>query len=111
MVAIPIAYDQPGIAARIAHHGVGKFMEVEDLTVEGLSHLIQKVLSDPGYRKRAQYFRRVIAETNGLDLAADVIERAFLTRAAVTRASVLSGATPSFFSYEPALKLRRSAID
>ena len=33
MVAIPIGYDQPGVAARIAHHGVGEFMEVEDLTV------------------------------------------------------------------------------
>jgi zeaxanthin glucosyltransferase len=73
MVAIPIGYDQPGIAARIAHHGV----EVQDLSIEGLSQLIAKVLRDPGYSNRAQYFRRMIAETRGLDLAADVIERAF----------------------------------
>lgn len=83
MVAIPIGYDQPGVAARVAHHGVGEFMEVEGLTVEGLSQLIQRVLKDSGYRNRSQYFRRVIAETNGLDLAADVIERALLTRADV----------------------------
>lgn len=83
MVAIPIGYDQPGVAARIAHHGVGEFIEIEDLTVEGVSQLIAKVLGDPGYSKRAQYFRRVIAETGGLDIAADVIERAFLTRAVV----------------------------
>jgi zeaxanthin glucosyltransferase len=83
MVAIPIGYDQPGVAARIAHHGVGEFMEVEEVTVEGLSRLIQKVLGDPRYRIRAQHFRRVIAQTRGLDLAADVIERAFLTRADV----------------------------
>jgi UDP-glucoronosyl and UDP-glucosyl transferase len=31
MVAIPIGFDQPGIAARIAYHGVGEFIEVEDL--------------------------------------------------------------------------------
>ena len=83
MVAIPIGYDQPGVAARIAHHGVGEFIEIEDLTVEGVSQLIAKVLGDPGYSKRAQYFRRVIAETGGLDIAADLIERAFLTRAVV----------------------------
>lgn len=77
MVAIPIGYDQPGVAARIAHHGVGEFIEVEDLTIEGLSELIQKVLDDPGYRERASYFQKVIAETRGLDLAADVIEQAF----------------------------------
>jgi zeaxanthin glucosyltransferase len=81
MVAIPIGYDQPGVAARIAHHGVGEFMEVEDLTVEGLSRLIQKVLQDPRYRIRVRHFRRAIGQTRGLDLAGDVIERAFLTRA------------------------------
>jgi zeaxanthin glucosyltransferase len=85
MVAIPIGYDQPGIAARIAHHGVGEFMEVEQLTVEGLSERIQGVLSDPRYRIRAQHFASVIAETRGLDLAAAVIERAFLTRSVVGR--------------------------
>jgi len=77
MVAIPIGFDQPGVAARIAHHGVGEFMEVDDLTVEGLTTLIRKVLKDSRYRDRSQYFRRVIAEARGLDVAADVIERAF----------------------------------
>jgi len=67
LVAIPIGYDQPGVAARIASHGVGEFVEVEDLTIEGLSRLIAKVLRDPDYRSRAQYFRRVIAKTRGLD--------------------------------------------
>lgn len=79
MVAIPIGYDQPGVAARVAHHGVREFMEVVGLTVERLSQLIQRVLKDSDYRNRAQYFRRVIAETDGLELAADVIERALLT--------------------------------
>ena len=83
MIAIPIGYDQPGVAARIAHHGVGEFMEVEHLTAEALSDRIRGVLSDPRYRIRAQHFAGVIAQTHGLDLAADVIEQAFLTRAAV----------------------------
>ena len=77
MVAIPIAYDQPGVAARIAHHGVGEFLNLEDLTEERLFGLIQKVLNDAGYRDKAHYFQKVIAETRGLDIAADVIEQAF----------------------------------
>ena len=77
MVAIPIGYDQPGIAARIAHHGVGEFVEVGDLTVEVLSELIKRVRKNPSYRDKARYFQKVIARTQGLDLAADVIERAF----------------------------------
>ena len=77
MVAIPIGFDQPGIAARIAYHGVGEFIEVGELTQEHLSELIQKVLKNPGYRDKARYFQKVIAETRGLDIAADVIEQAF----------------------------------
>jgi zeaxanthin glucosyltransferase len=77
MVAIPIGFDQPGVAARIAHHGVGEFVEVENLTVDRLHGLIQKVLETPGYREKAHYFRRVITQARGLDMAADVLERAF----------------------------------
>jgi MGT family glycosyltransferase len=76
MVAIPIAYDQPGIAARIAHHGVGEFVELENLSVDTLLELIRKVLTNRSYAERADYFKEIIAKTRGLDIAADVIERA-----------------------------------
>jgi zeaxanthin glucosyltransferase len=77
MVAIPIGYDQPGVAARIAHHGVGEFVDIEDLTVERVRELIEKVLNSPAYGEKARWFQKVIAETRGLDVAAEVIERAF----------------------------------
>ena len=77
MVAIPIGYDQPGTAARIAYHGTGEFIEVDELTTGCLRGLIVKVLQDPSYRERADYFRKVISKTRGLDVAADIIEQAF----------------------------------
>jgi zeaxanthin glucosyltransferase len=77
MVAIPIGYDQPGTAARIAHHGTGEFIEVDELTTERLRELVEKVLQDPSYRARADYFEKVIAKTRGLDRAADIVEQAF----------------------------------
>ena len=77
IVAIPIGFDQPGIAARVAYHGVGEFVEMGELTPERLSRLIGRVRQNPSYRDKARYFQRVIARTHGLDLAADVIERAF----------------------------------
>jgi MGT family glycosyltransferase len=77
MVAIPIAYDQPGVAARIAHHRVGEFINLEDLTAELLLVAIQAVLRNPNYSNQARYFKEVIAKTRGLDVAADVIEQAF----------------------------------
>ena len=75
MVAIPIGYDQPGVAARIAYHGVGEFVEVGDLTVDRLLELIQRVATNQDYRVRARYFRDVIAKTRGLEVAAEIIEQ------------------------------------
>ena len=77
MVAIPVGYDQPGVAARIAHHGVGEFVELEDLSVRNVRRLIRQVSSDPRYRRKARWFQRVIAQRSGLEMAAGVIERAF----------------------------------
>jgi MGT family glycosyltransferase len=77
MVAIPIAYDQPGVAARIAYHGTGEFIEVDELTTDRLRGLIEKVLQGPSYRERAEYFQKVISKTRGLDMAADIIDQVF----------------------------------
>jgi zeaxanthin glucosyltransferase len=75
MVAIPIGYDQPGVAARIAYHGVGEFVEVGDLTVDRLLELMRLVATNQDYRVRARYFREVIAKTRGLETAAEIIEQ------------------------------------
>ena len=77
MVAIPIGYDQPGVASRISHHGVGEFVEIGDLTARRLSELIAKVTSKPSYRSKARWFQKVLRKTRGLDVAADIIERVF----------------------------------
>ncbi len=77
MVALPIGYDQPGVAARIQYHGVGESIEIESLTGELMLHAIRKVLEDPSYGERAQYLKKAIAKGRGLDVAADVIEKTF----------------------------------
>jgi zeaxanthin glucosyltransferase len=77
MVAIPIGYEQPGVACRIAYHGVGEFVELGDLTAGRLTELIAKVRSNPSYRDKAHWFQKTIKEKHGLDVAADIVERAF----------------------------------
>jgi zeaxanthin glucosyltransferase len=77
MVAIPIGYDQPGVASRIGYHGVGEFLEIGNLTAGGLKEMVAKVSSNPSYRDKAQWFRRILKKTRGLDVAADIIERVF----------------------------------
>jgi hypothetical protein len=50
---------------------------VDELTTERLRELVEKVLQDPSYRARADYFQTVIAKTRGLDGAADIVEQVF----------------------------------
>jgi MGT family glycosyltransferase len=77
MVAIPIGYDQPGIANRISYHGVGEFVDLDDLTARRLSELIAKVTSNPSYRDKACWFQDLLRENRGPDVATDIIERVF----------------------------------
>jgi MGT family glycosyltransferase len=77
LVAIPVTGEQPGVAARIAYRKVGKFIPVAELSAGQLRALIDEVLSDPVYRENANQLRTAILNTNGLQLAADITERAF----------------------------------
>ena len=80
MVAIPIGYEQPGVASRIAYQGVGEFVELENLTTQRLAEQIAKVRSNPSYREKAHWFRKIIKQTRGLEVAAGIVERAFRDR-------------------------------
>jgi zeaxanthin glucosyltransferase len=105
MVAIPVGFDQPGVAARIAYHGVGEFVEIGNLTPRRLTHLIAKITGNPSYRDKAAWFRKVLAETRGLDVAADIIERAFEERfedqSAVIRTRMLAASSAEETSFLP----------
>jgi MGT family glycosyltransferase len=77
MVAIPVSNDQPGVAARITHTKTGAYVPIQEMTASRLSALIDEVLSNPEYRQNANNMKQVIAETNGLEKAADLLEQAF----------------------------------
>jgi MGT family glycosyltransferase len=77
MVAIPVGYEQPGIAARIAYHGVGESLALGELTVENLANKIQRVRTNSSYYDKARFMQKAIARTRGLDQAAELIEDAF----------------------------------
>ena len=79
-VAIPITFDQPGVAARIVAKKTGVTMPFEKLTSDRLSTLLREVLSNAVYRENARKFQDVIAKTNGLSRAADLVEQALGVR-------------------------------
>jgi zeaxanthin glucosyltransferase len=73
-VAIPVSYDQPGVAARIADKKTGVVTSLDKLTADHLSTLLNEVLNDSTYRDNARKLQKAIAQTNGLSVAADLVE-------------------------------------
>src|SRR5215831_4714494 len=73
-VAIPVTYDQPGVAARITHQKTGVATPLDKLTADHLAFLLNEVLTDPTYRENSRKLQKSIAEANGLSAAADLIE-------------------------------------
>jgi zeaxanthin glucosyltransferase len=76
-VAIPVTNDQPGVAARITAHQTGVVESLEELNESCLSRSLDEVLNNSRYRDNARKLQRTIAKTNGVSVAADLIEEAF----------------------------------
>jgi zeaxanthin glucosyltransferase len=80
MVAIPIANDQPGVAARIAWTGTG---EVVSLSKSGSSRLraaVKRVLTEDSYKQNAVRLQAAIRRAGGVSRAADIVEQVAQTR-------------------------------
>ena len=73
-VAVPVTFDQPGVAARIAHHQTGVVTSLEKLTADHLSTLLDEVLTNSIYRDNSRKLQKAIAQTNRLSVA-DLIEQ------------------------------------
>jgi UDP:flavonoid glycosyltransferase YjiC (YdhE family) len=76
MVAIPIANDQPGVAARLVRLGVAELVPLRELNEQSTHSAVTKVLADPAYRQAAHEWQRKIAEGQGLQRAAEIVEQA-----------------------------------
>jgi MGT family glycosyltransferase len=74
MVAIPLAHDQPAIAARLARLGIAEVLPVMRLTVGKIHRAVTRVLNDPTYRCAAVKMQAELHSLNGLQRAVDVIE-------------------------------------
>lgn len=80
MVALPVANDQPGVAARIRHHGVGEWMSIRGLSAGALRRTVRQVLEGPGYRAAARRMQLAIEASAGLERAADLVENSLQRR-------------------------------
>jgi MGT family glycosyltransferase len=90
-VAIPVTYDQPGVAARIADKQTGVVTSLDKLTADHLSTLLNEVLSNCTYRDNARRLQNAIAEANGLSVAADLVEQSLGVRRSLKRSTAMVG--------------------
>jgi len=77
MIALPITNDQPGVAARIANKNVGVVISPDQASAGNFVAAIKQVLGDSTFRDNVREVQEAICSTNGLSIAADILERAF----------------------------------
>ncbi|MFD1911995.1 glycosyltransferase [Halodurantibacterium flavum] len=75
MVVLPLAYEQPGIAARVARAGAGVVLPRWGRGRAALRHALEQVIRDPGFRCALDPAASQLAAAGGADGAADLIER------------------------------------
>ncbi|MDQ6678155.1 MAG: glycosyltransferase [Acidobacteriota bacterium] len=80
LVAIPIAFEQPGIAARIQWTGTGDFVPLSKATTPRLRSCVKRVLTEASYRQAAGAMAEKIRATGGCQQAANIIEDVIRTR-------------------------------
>lgn len=75
VLALPIAYDQPGVAARLVHHGAGLRLAHRRLGAGEVADALSLMLHDPSFRRSAARIGREILSAGGAERAADLAER------------------------------------
>lgn len=73
MIVIPLAYDQPAIAARLAHFQVAEVLQFKRLSANQLRAALAKILSVPAYREAAKEMQVKLRSIDGSGRAADII--------------------------------------
>ena len=76
ILGLPIAFDQPGAAARIRHTGIGLTASPRFATTAQIARRLQRLLTDPGFAQRMAPLAEDLARAGGTPRAADLIEDA-----------------------------------
>ena len=76
MVAIPLAHDQPAIAARAARAGAARVLPVMRLSAQRVRTAVAAVLADPAYRDAAVALQKQLRAARGTECAATILEAA-----------------------------------
>ncbi len=76
IVAVPIAFEQPGTAARLAHFRVARVISPQRLSVATLVKALEEVVHDPTYRDMASRLSVAMEAGGGASGAAVIVDAA-----------------------------------
>jgi zeaxanthin glucosyltransferase len=76
MLALPIAFDHPGGAARVRHAGIGIQASARFSGAGTLARHLRTLLRDPVYKQRLAPLAASVARAGGTARAADIVETA-----------------------------------
>lgn len=76
LVAMPIAFEQPATAARLAFAGVAEVVPAGRASTRRLSAALRAVLETPSYRVAARRIAAEMSQGGGVARAADLVEQA-----------------------------------
>ena len=79
LVTMPIAFEQPGIAARVQWTGTGNVISPSHLTVSELRKNIEQVMGNTSYYDNATNLQKSIKKAGGAKRAVNVIEQVIAT--------------------------------
>ena len=74
MVVIPLAHDQPAIAARLARLKIAEVLPVVWLSATQISTAVTKLVHDASYSNAALDMQAILRSFNGSERAAEIIE-------------------------------------
>lgn len=74
MIAIPIAYDQPAIAARLERLGIAVVLPIMRLSADRIRTAVEEVLRNRCYHDAALEMQKKLRSLNGIERAAEIVE-------------------------------------
>jgi zeaxanthin glucosyltransferase len=83
ILALPIAFDQPGVASRVVYSGAGLKAAIRLSTAKQLCARLDQVISEPSYRGNAQRLGDDVRLAGGAGRAAEIVESVVCSEPAV----------------------------
>ena len=80
VLALPIAFDQPGVAARLVHAGAGLRLLPALASAARIEKNLRRLLDEPAFAQRARLLGADVAVSGGVDKAVEIIEAALPSR-------------------------------